>query len=367
MISIYFFNFHRSLYPAPKILRNTTSLNNDGGGEVKKGKRKKGTKQTYVNVDNFPLKTDRMREEKDKKKRKKKKQSKNKKKKQSSDSRLVVDRFDFSGDFSGDEDETEDHKSKKIEKNHFHGDNEDEDDKSEKKKMKNKKKKVHASKSDEVDENEDENEDLKKLEFHDEDEQENEKVPKPKSKSKKKKKKSRRLEKTRKEFSEDDEDDEEDKEHETRRRKKKKKRKLNYDKNENEEEEEDVDMSIHMLDKTKEGEDISDGLTFGNSPPEDSGNEMQQQEDYGIHDSVGESIAKIIKSRQKSKKLFGASLSKLVTKLDSESEGRKGVKFYVSQGGQRYQVNMTPIKSAETRTQEEDSLSVVEKTVGKKK
>ena len=224
---------------------------------------------------------------------------------------------------------------------------------------------------------EDDDDDKKHLEFHDDDEQESEKVPKPP-----KSKKIKRKRKNKKGFSneeDDDDDDDEDNQNEDgddddekkkSRRKKKKKRRFNHhhhhhrkvnkfnndenddgseDGNSNNEEEEDdeeesPDMSIHMLDKVKEG--IGSPQSFNNNDDapvaEDSGNEMQHQEELnsGIHDE--ESIASIIKSKQKSKKLFGTALAKM--RLGQTGEpSRVNTRFYVTQDGQRYQINMKSI------------------------
>ena len=223
----------------------------------------------------------------------------------------------------------------------------------------------------EEEENEDED-DTKHLEFHDEDEQENERVPKPPKYKKK--------QKHRKEEDEEDANDDGDEIRKSRRRKQRKNKQkgrrlrhhhrkidrfdndngnensskedqtsLSNKEEEEEEEEESPDMSIHMLEKAKEGVDPIP-QSFNNNAPvvEDSGNEMQHQDE--LNDGEG-SVASIVKSKHKSKKLFGTSLAKLRLGSEaSEVSSRGNTRFYVTQDGQRYQVNMKTVRpSTSTR------------------
>eukprot|EP00111_Clytia_hemisphaerica_P006755 TCONS_00019536-protein len=222
-------------------------------------------------------------------------------------------------------------------------------------------KKKHQLSNEEADLEEGEDEEDFGLEYHDEDEQENEKVPFPTTKKKGGRKKKK------KKFSDDEETNEstsEEDDEESSMHSKKKKRKHRFDKEANDEE----DMSIHMLDKVKghvTSDEENEGL--GEERDKENGNKLQGMEDT-IEDShleegkstkdydenfEDESVASVIQSKQKSKKLFGASLRrfKMAHQAAAAVTGRqRNMTFFVDDGDGTDAIMKTkfPVKAGET-------------------
>ncbi|XP_066924948.1 capping protein inhibiting regulator of actin dynamics-like [Clytia hemisphaerica] len=221
-------------------------------------------------------------------------------------------------------------------------------------------KKKHRLSNEDADLEEGEDEEDFGLEYHDEDEQENEKVPFPTTKKKEGGRK-----KKKKKFSDDEETNEstsEDNDEDSSMHPKKKKRKHRFDKEDNEEE----DMSIHMLDKVKghvTSDEENEGL--GEERDKENGNKLQGMEDT-IEDShleegksskddenfEEESVASVIQSKQKSKKLFGASLRrfKMAHQAAAPVTGRqRNMTFFVDDGGtDAIMKTKFPVKAGET-------------------
>jgi len=178
------------------------------------------------------------------------------------------------------------------------------------------------------------------LEYEDEDESETEKVPKPQRKRKKRRQK----------LLEQDEDDDGDID--------------GVDK-------EEIDMSIHMLDKTKGfGSDKvadSEGDGAAGGTEEDGNVELSAEDQQSSYadmrkstkhknkkikegeedkddDADDENMVDRVKSKQKSKKLFGAALARKSRKKSSYSDNnQRNVTFVVTQDDDQYNVHMRTI------------------------